>query len=118
MQVETDQIDALWIRDISRHADHFYLRRIQLLPFETMEYPQPELKVQHQFAGRFFGLKSKRFRFQRLAAGGSSNAKDHLVGEKTDPASRGRNQSEARAVGTRPKPLESLESLAGGRSLQ
>src|SRR5438067_13001706 len=118
MQVETDQIDALWIRDICRHADHFYLRRIQLLPFETMEYPQPELKVQHQFVGRLFGLKSERFRFQGPAPGGSSNAKDHLVGEKTDPASGSRNQSEARAVGPRPKPLESLESGAGGRSQQ
>src|SRR5439155_24168161 len=105
MQVEADQIDALWIRDISRHADHFYLRRIQLLPFETMEYPQPELKVQHQFAGRLFGLKSERFRFQGLASGGSSNAKDHLVGEKTDPASRGRNQSKACAVRSHPEPF-------------
>src|SRR5437016_14641320 len=114
MQVETDQIDALWIRDICRHADHFYLCRIQFLPLEAVKYPQPELKVQHQFVGRLFGLKSERFRFQRRAAGGSSNAKDYLVGEKADPGSGSRNQSEARAVGPRPEPLESLESRAGG----
>src|SRR2546423_11664003 len=118
VQVKADQINPLWVGDVGRHADHLYLRRIQVLPLEAVEYPQAKLEVQDQFFGRLLGLKSERFRFQRLAASGGSDAKHDLMGEKIDAPARLRDQSEAGAVGACAQSLESLERRAGGRSQQ